>query len=84
VAEERLGTVKYIYHNPDEDVDVFKIVTFYLMRYRSGETSGHDFELEEVAWRPLPEAVAALSYSSEKNLAHRAEELLAQKGLSLS
>ncbi len=80
-VEERLGTVKYTYHNPDEDVDVFKIVTFYLLRYLSGEVADHDYELEEVAWKPLPEAVACLSYSSEKRLARKARELLAARGL---
>jgi len=80
-VQEKLGTVKYTYFNQAEGVDVFKIVTFYLLRYVSGETADHDFELEEVAWRPLAEAVAALSYSSEKKVARRAQELLGEKGL---
>jgi len=80
-VEERLGTVKYTYFNRDEGVDVFKIVTFFLLRYVAGDTAGHDFELEEVAWKPLPEAVRLLSYSSEKKLARRAQELLEARGL---
>jgi ADP-ribose pyrophosphatase YjhB (NUDIX family) len=80
-VEDKLGTVKYTFHDPTEDVDVFKIVTFYLLRYVSGDVADHDFELAEVAWRPLSEAVAALSYTSEKKLARKAQELLRERGL---
>lgn len=81
VAEEKLATLKYTYRNAAEGVDVFKIVTFFLMRYESGDTADHDFELEEVAWRPLDEALRLLSYSTEKKVARRAAELLRAKGL---
>jgi 8-oxo-dGTP pyrophosphatase MutT (NUDIX family) len=80
-VEEKLGTVKYTYHNAAEGVDVFKIVTFFLLRYVAGDTAGHDFELEEVAWVPLAEAPRRLSYSTEKKMARQAAELLGERGL---
>ena len=70
----------YTYHDPDQDVDVFKIVTFYLMRYASGDVADHDFELEEVRWLPISEAVRLASYSSDKKVLRKAERLLAGKG----
>jgi 8-oxo-dGTP pyrophosphatase MutT (NUDIX family) len=76
-VEERLETVKYTYHDPDKDEDVFKIVVFFLMRYISGGVSGHDFELEEVRWLPIDEAVRLASYSSEKRVLRKARSILA-------
>jgi ADP-ribose pyrophosphatase YjhB (NUDIX family) len=45
-----------------------KSVTFFLMRYLSGETSNHDHEVDEARWFDLTSARRALKYVNEKRL----------------
>jgi 8-oxo-dGTP pyrophosphatase MutT (NUDIX family) len=45
-----------------------KSVHFYLMRYLSGDTSGHDHEVDEAAWFEMRAAKKALKYVNEKRL----------------
>ncbi|MDI7252222.1 MAG: NUDIX domain-containing protein, partial [Actinomycetota bacterium] len=57
-----LGYVRYYYYSPEEDTRYFKLVHFYLLRYRRGSEEGHDWEVEGVEWMPLDRALQALSY----------------------
>ncbi len=45
-----------------------KTVTFFLMRYLSGETSNHDHEVDEARWFDAMSARRALKYVNEKRL----------------
>ncbi len=45
-----------------------KSVTFYLMRYLSGDTANHDHEVEEARWFEVSAAKKALRYVNEKRL----------------
>ena len=45
-----------------------KSVTFYLMRYLSGDTANHDHEVEEARWFEVGAAKRALRYVNEKRL----------------
>ncbi|TAM56483.1 NUDIX hydrolase [bacterium] len=56
-----------------------KAVTFYLMRYLSGNTANHDHEVDEAAWFPLPAAKRALKYVNEKRLVELALEYIEQE-----
>ncbi|TAM76524.1 NUDIX hydrolase [bacterium] len=53
-----------------------KAVTFYLMRYLSGNTANHDHEVDEAAWFPLQAAKRALKYVNEKRVVDLAFEYL--------
>ena len=64
-----LGEINYRFERRNARVD--KRVVFYLMEYRSGELH-HDHEIEEVRWMPLQDAVRALSYEGEREIAARA------------
>ena len=66
---EKLGEVRYTYERKGHAVH--KRVAFYLFEYRSGELA-HDHEIEEVHWMPLEEAVRALTYEGEREMAERA------------
>src|SRR3989344_9286844 len=44
----------------------FKKVEYYLMGYVSGETSDHDWEMQDVQWLEEPEVEKRLSYKSDK------------------
>jgi len=45
-----------------------KSVHFFLMRYLSGDTAGHDHEVDEAAWFEMRAAKKALKYVNEKRL----------------
>ncbi|MEA2428974.1 MAG: hypothetical protein QOF37_2602 [Thermoleophilaceae bacterium] len=69
--QEKLGDVKYWYARGGERV--FKVVSFFLLRYRSG--SVRNYQREEVdgaEWLPLEEAPRLLAYRGEKDMAQAA------------
>ncbi|MDQ6826779.1 MAG: NUDIX hydrolase [Candidatus Eremiobacteraeota bacterium] len=51
-----------------------KSVTFYLMRYLSGDTANHDHEVDEAAWFDIFVARKSLKYVNEKRLINLALE----------
>jgi 8-oxo-dGTP pyrophosphatase MutT (NUDIX family) len=75
----KLGDSKYVYVRSWGDGQrVFKIVSFYLMRYRSGRINDIAPEMRiEVArarWIRLEDAATLLAYKGEKQMAQRALE----------
>jgi 8-oxo-dGTP pyrophosphatase MutT (NUDIX family) len=72
---EKLGDVRYWYQRTGRRI--FKVVTFYLFRYRAGSVDDHDHEIEEARWMPLAEARTALSYRGEREMVERALSKLA-------
>jgi 8-oxo-dGTP pyrophosphatase MutT (NUDIX family) len=70
----KLGDVRYVYTWRGERV--FKVVSFFLLRYRGGrlgtlpEATRH--EVAEVRWLPLDEAPSLLAYKGEREMAERA------------
>jgi 8-oxo-dGTP pyrophosphatase MutT (NUDIX family) len=81
IAEEiaKLADIKYVYTRSWGDRQrVFKIVSFYLMRYLSGRIDQIAAEMRvEVArarWIPLEDGAKLLAYKGEKQMAKRAHE----------
>ncbi len=72
---EKLGDVRYYYQRSGKRI--FKRVTFYLFVYLGGSLDDHDDEVEEARWMPLTEAVEALSYDGEREMAERALSAIA-------
>jgi 8-oxo-dGTP pyrophosphatase MutT (NUDIX family) len=75
----KLADIKYVYTRTWGDGQrVFKIVTFYLMRYRSGRIDEiapeMRIEVAQARWIHLKDAAALLSYKGEKQMAKRALE----------
>jgi 8-oxo-dGTP pyrophosphatase MutT (NUDIX family) len=75
----KLGDSKYVYTRAWGDgARVFKIVSFYLMRYRSGRindiTPEMRVEVARACWVRLEEAPTLLAYRGEKQMARRALE----------
>jgi 8-oxo-dGTP pyrophosphatase MutT (NUDIX family) len=66
----RLGDVRYWYQRRGRRV--FKLVTFFLMEYRSGDLADHDHEVEKAYWIPLAQAAHSLSYAGEREMVVRA------------
>src|ERR1700704_4039190 len=79
----KLGDVKYVYTwppKPAEGERVFKVVSFFLVRYEGGRLGDipEEFrhEVAEVKWLPLEEAPRLLAYGGEKDMARKALERL--------
>jgi 8-oxo-dGTP pyrophosphatase MutT (NUDIX family) len=71
---QKLGDVRYVYTWAGERV--FKIVSFYLFRYRSGRLGDiapeQRIEVDEARWLPLEEAPKLLAYKGEREMAVKA------------
>jgi hypothetical protein len=73
-ATIRLGDIRYVYTWKGERV--FKVVSFFLVRYRRGRINDlppeFRHEVSEARWIPLDEASDYLTYKSEREMALKA------------
>jgi 8-oxo-dGTP pyrophosphatase MutT (NUDIX family) len=74
VSAGKLGDVRYVYTWDGERI--FKIVSFYLLRYRRGRLGDlperFRHEVDEARWLPLEDAGQLLSYKGEREMARKA------------
>jgi 8-oxo-dGTP pyrophosphatase MutT (NUDIX family) len=81
--ETKLGDIRYVYTWAGERV--FKVVSFYLLRYsrgRLGEIAPEmRVEVDEARWLPLAEAPKLLAYGGERQMAEKALALIREDGL---
>ena len=72
--DEKLGDVKYTYTWDGERI--FKIVSFFLVRYSSGRLGEiapeMEVEVDEARWFPIEEAPKILAYGGERQMVERA------------
>ena len=75
----KLGDVKYVYTwppKPAEGERIFKVVSFFLVRYQGGRLGdvpeAFRHEVAEVKWLPLADAPRLLAYGGEKEMAKKA------------
>jgi 8-oxo-dGTP pyrophosphatase MutT (NUDIX family) len=87
-AEGKLGDVRYVYTQSwgdEKGTRVFKVVSFFLVRYtggRLGEISEEmRREVDEARWFPLDEAGDVLAYGGEREMAEKARVALADEAL---
>jgi 8-oxo-dGTP pyrophosphatase MutT (NUDIX family) len=75
---QKLGDVRYVYTWAGERV--FKVVSFYLVRYSGGRLGDvpaeHAHEVDDVRWLPLEEAPRLLAYRGERDMAAKALALV--------
>ena len=64
---EKLGDIRYVYTWRGERV--FKVVSFFLLDYVSGELEDHDHEVEHAEWMTLEDAARKLTYKGERGMA---------------
>jgi 8-oxo-dGTP pyrophosphatase MutT (NUDIX family) len=80
---EKLGDVRYVYFWEGERV--FKIVSFYLVRYSSGRLGDipEEFrhEVAETRWLVLEDAPRLLAYKGEKEMAAKALQRIDQRAV---
>lgn len=74
----KLGDIRYVYTWAGERI--FKVVSFYLVRYSGGRLGdlAPEFvhEVAEARWLPLEDAPRLLAYKGEQEMAQRAIEAL--------
>ncbi|MBI4035712.1 NUDIX domain-containing protein [Candidatus Daviesbacteria bacterium] len=70
---DKVGYSKYIYSLNGEKI--FKIVTYFLMKYLSGNIADHDWEVSDIGWFAPEDALKQLSYSRDKELLKKAVEM---------
>jgi 8-oxo-dGTP pyrophosphatase MutT (NUDIX family) len=72
--ETKLGDIRYVYTWAGERV--FKVVSFYLLRYRRGRLGEiapeQKVEVAEARWFPLEGAPRVLAYKGEREMAEKA------------
>lgn len=78
---KKIGEISYWYYVPKENVKCKKTVHFYLIRFLSGSTSGHDSEVDEAAWFPVDEALEKTHYKGDKQMLAGAKKLIEELGL---
>jgi 8-oxo-dGTP diphosphatase len=78
----KIDTIKYSYMAKWEKppIRVFKIVTFYLLKFSGGDPSHHDREVDRVEWFPIDGAIESASYPQEKTIIRKAKELIFRDG----
>jgi 8-oxo-dGTP pyrophosphatase MutT (NUDIX family) len=71
VSQGKLGDVRYVYTR--RGIRVFKVVSFFLVRYRRGRIddvpANFRHEVAEARWLPLEEAPRLLAYGGERDMA---------------
>jgi 8-oxo-dGTP pyrophosphatase MutT (NUDIX family) len=74
VSDGKLGDVRYVYSRGGQRI--FKVVSFYLLRRRSGRIGdvpkAFRHEVDEARWLPLEDAPRLLSYGGEREIAKKA------------
>jgi 8-oxo-dGTP pyrophosphatase MutT (NUDIX family) len=74
----KLGDVRYVYTWDGERV--FKVVSFFLVRYSGGRLGAvapeFEHEVAEVRWLPLADAPRVLAYRGERDMAAQAIDTL--------
>jgi 8-oxo-dGTP pyrophosphatase MutT (NUDIX family) len=80
---EKLGDIRYVYTWEGERV--FKVVSFFLVRYSGGRlgdiTEEFRHEVAETRWLPLEEAPRLLAYKGEREMAAKALQLTGERAL---
>ncbi len=66
------GSIEYRF--VQQGARIHKTVHYFLMEATGGDLASHDHEFEEVRWVPLHDAVALLTFETERGLVARAAE----------
>ncbi len=73
----KLADIKYVYSRKwSDNARVFKVVSFFLMKYQSGQiddiTKEMRHEVRRAYWMPLAQASSRLRYNGERQVAKKA------------
>ena len=74
---EKIGYNKYVYTFEGEKI--FKVVTYFLMKYVSGDINDHDWEVSDIGWFAPENELKQLSFSQDKQLLKKAVEMYGKR-----
>ncbi|MEW6068911.1 MAG: NUDIX hydrolase [Nitrospirota bacterium] len=69
---EKLGEITYWFYIKEDNAKCKKTVHFFLLEYESGDISDHDWEVDDVVWFSVDEALKKASYKGEKEMIEKA------------
>ncbi|OGE30531.1 hypothetical protein A3C59_05520 [Candidatus Daviesbacteria bacterium RIFCSPHIGHO2_02_FULL_36_13] len=72
----KVGSHKYVYTMDNEKI--FKVVTYFLMKYKSGNIEDHDWEVSEIGWFTPEDALEKLTFTADIELLKKAVEMYGQ------
>lgn len=73
---EKLGEITYWYYIKEDNSKCRKTVHFFLIEYESGDIANHDWEVDNVSWLVIDEALKRAKYKGEKEMINKAKERL--------
>lgn len=73
----KAGYSKYVYTFKKEKI--FKVVTYFLMKYVSGDIKDHDWEVETSGWFGPEDALKQLTFSQDRELFKKALEMYGKR-----
>lgn len=70
-----IETIEYWYRSTKygKPVRFHKFVHFYLLKYKGGDVSDHDHEVQEARWVSLDSAIDMLAFKSEREVVEKRE-----------
>lgn len=73
-----IETIEYWYRSTKngKPVRFHKFVHFYLLKYKDGDVSNHDHEVEESKWVNFDEAIEMLAFESERDVVEKARGMI--------
>ncbi len=71
-----IGEIDYWFYWRPSEVRCHKFVHFFLLRCTGGDVTKHDWEVEEVRWFPIDEAIFTVTYKGERGIIKKAKALL--------
>jgi 8-oxo-dGTP pyrophosphatase MutT (NUDIX family) len=77
---DTLGEKSYWFYLKDENAKCKKTVTYFLLRYISGDTADFNIEVDNAGWFPIEKALQMLSYRSDRDIVALAMEKLKHNG----
>ncbi len=71
---KKLGAIDYWFFYKKRKIH--KVVHFYLLKHLGGNTKYHDFEVEEVKWFEIDNAIRVMSYKNEIEIMKKAKKAI--------
>jgi 8-oxo-dGTP pyrophosphatase MutT (NUDIX family) len=71
---DRIGEKSYWFFLKDENAKCKKTVTYFLLKYSSGEISNSSPEVDDAGWFPVDQALTILTFGSDREILAAAKE----------
>lgn len=73
---KRIGEKSYWFYLKEKNAKCRKKVTYFLIRYESGNIDNYCWEVDEARWVEINDAIKMVSYKSDKDILKAAKKIL--------